>query len=104
MRKIIYVLMISIGVSSFALDTVDDCEKQYALPQPAQKLGRHAMRSQQEMDAKECSSKVGPDFCVSNQKANFMKSCGENVKKEQEKRMEEAALVQEKLKKEKEKK
>lgn len=101
MNAIGYILIIFFNFSAFAMDSTDECEKQYALPQPARKLGKHAMRSQQDLDDKECSSQVGPDFCKSSKKELFMKNCDENFKKEQEKRIKEAIEIQEKIKKEK---
>ena len=101
MRSISYVLIIFLSFSVFALDSTEDCEKQYALPLPVRKLGKHAMRSQQDLDDKECSSQVGPDFCKSSKKEVFMKNCDENFKKDQEKRIKEAIEIQEKIKKEK---
>ena len=96
-----YVLIIFFNVSAFALDSTEDCERQYLLQQPARKLGKHAVRSQQDLDDKECSSQVGPDFCKSSKKETFMKNCDENFRKEKEKRIREAIEIQEKIKKEK---
>jgi len=98
-----YVLITFFSFSAFALDSTEGCEKQYALPQLVPKLGKHAMRSQQDLDDKECSSQVGPDFCKSRKKEIFMKNCDENFKKEQEKRIREAIEIQEKVKREKNK-
>ncbi len=101
MTAIGYVLIIFFSLSAFATDSTEDCEKQYVLLQPARKLGKHAMRSQQDLDDNECSSQVGPDFCKSSRKEVFMKNCDENFKKEQEKRIREEIEIQEKIKKEK---
>lgn len=101
MRSIGCVLITFLSFSAFALDSTEDCEKQYALPQPVRKLGKHAMRSRQDLDDKECSIQVGPDFCKSSKKETFMKDCDENFRKEKEKRIREAIEIQEKIKKEK---
>ncbi len=94
-------LILFSSVSAMALEFTDECEKKYGLPQPVQRLGKHAMRSQQQLDTQECSSKVGPDFCINNQKSVYMQNCTNTLKKEQEKREEEAFVLMEKVKKSK---
>ena len=97
-RILVFVFSMFISSPVSASDSSDECEQKYVLPQPPQKIGKHAMRSQQDLDAQECSSKVGSDFCTSNLKTTYMQACAENMKNEQQKRLEEATAIQEKIK------